>query len=582
MAYTLTRPDNRGSITITDDTINTITGLELVGQSKTEYGGPIASNFLLLLENFHNTVSPDDTAMPGQLWFDAGENRLKVNRSVDDFSPDWDRVAGLDLDLIEADVISAQAAIGILQADVITAQAEVDAVEILVSTTQGDVTTVTNTVTAVNTEVNNIESASGGVFKVDGTWDSTVFGGVTNIGTPTTLLLALSELSTAIDSVSGAAFTSFVNLNDTPANFTGGSLKYVRVNSGQTALEFVNPAFLELADTPSSYVGQTGKALRVNGAAVAFEDIDFHDLTGVPASSGTIAQILVQGVSGLDWANNIASLVDLLDNNSGAYSGHAGEFIKVSALEDGFEFAPLSTTFLGLTDTPGTFGAAGQRVVVNPAGNGLIFETIVAGPTPSLNDLTNVLTDGGSADKFLAWGNPDWTPVKPALSKLAETIITSPSTDDILAFFSGAWRNRTLTDLNIAQTGGSASDITDLADIGGILTLAAAASNVVKSVSGVITKYEIFNVTGGSSLSLVMGQVAMPSPTGEVTISLGSLSFASPAIFVVAMYLTTITDDRMELNVTAKASGSFTLKSQLTFGSPPPTIPVIWLAIGEG
>ena len=37
----------------------------------------------------------------------------------------------------------------------------------------------------------------------------------------------------------GGGSSTFVGLSDTPSSFTGNSLKYVRVNSGETALEFV-------------------------------------------------------------------------------------------------------------------------------------------------------------------------------------------------------------------------------------------------------------------------------------------------------------------------------------------------------
>jgi hypothetical protein len=62
-------------------------------------------------------------------------------------------------------------------------------------------------------------------------------------------------------------------------------------------------------------------------------------------------------------------------------------------------------TFLRLRDTPDSYGAAGQGIRVNSAGNGLEFATAVAianlPPTPSLGDVACV--NNGAAG--LAWGD---------------------------------------------------------------------------------------------------------------------------------------------------------------------------------
>ncbi|MBA7498284.1 hypothetical protein ES704_01019 [subsurface metagenome] len=44
------------------------------------------------------------------------------------------------------------------------------------------------------------------------------------------------------DTPAGGGASTFLELTDTPANYTGGSLKFVRVNEGETALEFAAEA----------------------------------------------------------------------------------------------------------------------------------------------------------------------------------------------------------------------------------------------------------------------------------------------------------------------------------------------------
>lgn len=54
--------------------------------------------------------------------------------------------------------------------------------------------------------------------------------------------------------------TTFVGLSDTPANFTGSTLKAVRVNAGETALEFVGFAATYLDDTAGGTNAEVAKA----------------------------------------------------------------------------------------------------------------------------------------------------------------------------------------------------------------------------------------------------------------------------------------------------------------------------------
>jgi hypothetical protein len=67
-----------------------------------------------------------------------------------------------------------------------------------------------------------------------------------------------------------------LGLIDTPSSYSGQSKKIVRVNVGETALEFVVVNFTDLADTPSSYAGEGGKYARVK---VAEDGLEFVTLT---------------------------------------------------------------------------------------------------------------------------------------------------------------------------------------------------------------------------------------------------------------------------------------------------------------
>lgn len=74
---------------------------------------------------------------------------------------------------------------------------------------------------------------------------------------------------------SGGA-TAFTDLTDVPASYTGAGGKFVKVNAGETGLEFVAGGggvtnFTDLGDVPASYTGQSLKAVRVNSGETALE-----------------------------------------------------------------------------------------------------------------------------------------------------------------------------------------------------------------------------------------------------------------------------------------------------------------------
>jgi len=73
--------------------INTVdTSLSLVGRGYPNYGEKIAQNFLVLLENFANQISPENP-VEGQLWYDTSDPNNKVLRVMD--GANWPSVSGI-------------------------------------------------------------------------------------------------------------------------------------------------------------------------------------------------------------------------------------------------------------------------------------------------------------------------------------------------------------------------------------------------------------------------------------------------------------------------------------------------------
>jgi hypothetical protein len=83
MSYIINLTDGTVLTTVQDGTLNTQTGLNLIGRNYTSYGDAQNENFVKLLENFADTVNPVEsssalTPLTGTLWYDTGNNLLKV------------------------------------------------------------------------------------------------------------------------------------------------------------------------------------------------------------------------------------------------------------------------------------------------------------------------------------------------------------------------------------------------------------------------------------------------------------------------------------------------------------------------
>lgn len=82
MSYTINRTNGTVLTTLLDGTTNTETGLTLIGRNYITYGEIQNENFVRLLENFSDNIPPGQSVgfapLSGQLWWDSGNNRLKV------------------------------------------------------------------------------------------------------------------------------------------------------------------------------------------------------------------------------------------------------------------------------------------------------------------------------------------------------------------------------------------------------------------------------------------------------------------------------------------------------------------------
>jgi hypothetical protein len=103
---------------------------------------------------------------------------------------------------------------------------------------------------------------------------------------------------------------TFLLLTDTPSSYSGEGGKFVKVNVGETALEFVShtlvTTFLGLSDTPSSYSGSGGYVVKVNSGATALEFVaDSNSLSVYSKIMGRFLSIdSTEADTGMRWTSN--------------------------------------------------------------------------------------------------------------------------------------------------------------------------------------------------------------------------------------------------------------------------------------
>ena len=133
---------------------------------------------------------------------------------------------------------------------------------------------------------------------------------------------------------------TFVALTDTPANYSGASLKILRVNVGASAVEFVAPfaeTFLALGDTPGAFVAS--QMLKVNSGNTAVElgdayvtsspaqgEVMFYSATGwANLGVGSAGEVLSSGGAGADptWESTSGVFPSAVQGEIVYYSGAA-------------------------------------------------------------------------------------------------------------------------------------------------------------------------------------------------------------------------------------------------------------------
>lgn len=215
-----------------------------------------------------------------------------------------------------------------------------------------------------------------------------------------------------LESGSGGA-TTFIDLVDTPADYTGSSGLTVHVNSTESGLEFLAdggaPPVLSVFSRTGVIVAQSndynaGQIFYSNtltsiastdvqdaidntiGRVVTLENAGFltditaqsiGDLSDVNITGITTGQVLVWSGAGFIVADKSPGDFVGLTDTPADYTGQANRLVSVKSGEDGLEFVDNiagTITFVQLSDTPANYAGQADKIVTVKAGeDGLEF-----------------------------------------------------------------------------------------------------------------------------------------------------------------------------------------------------------------
>jgi hypothetical protein len=186
-----------------------------------------------------------------------------------------------------------------------------------------------------------------------------------------------SALNAKLADITGEDFT---DLNDTPADYSGSGSYTVKVNSGATALEFVNEAaaatvFTDLTDTPANYTSAASHAVKVNGAGDALEFVDDpYFVSGFFPGAGTASATMLVHVFA-EAVDFVSGLTGSKGTGEAAATAQTDYDIQKNGSSVGtMRFAAAATTATFIMASPTSFAIGDKIQIIAP---GTLDSTLV-------------------------------------------------------------------------------------------------------------------------------------------------------------------------------------------------------------
>ena len=239
------------------------------------------------------------------------------------------------------------------------------------------------------------------------------------------------------------ATTTFTDLTDTPANFSGAGGKYLRINSGATAVEFDTLTTDDVTEGANLYYTDA----RARASISASGSLSYNSSTGAMSYTQGDTDTVAEGSTNLYYtdarADTRATLritaADIGNLNNVDETGVAnGKILKYNGSTSKWEIADDVDTDTGILnvveDTSPQLGGTLDANAFN------------------IDMGTNIITDAkvGEWDTSYGWGNHASAGYLTAISgqsigALSDVTITSPTNTQILRYSGGAWINTDVT-----------------------------------------------------------------------------------------------------------------------------------------
>ncbi len=268
-----------------------------------------------------------------------------------------------------------------------------------ISTVAGDIAKVVTAANDLNESTSEIEVVAGAITNIDA-----VGGGITNvnaigphIANVNTVASNMSQVNNFADvyRISSSAPTSSLNQGDLYFDTTANELKVYKSSGWAAAGSTVNGTsqryVYNITGTPTTLTGASG-----TGYAEALSQVLAYDAGFVDVYLNGVKQILGTDVTAT--SGNSLVFASALAN---------GDVVDVVGFGT-FQLANISIK--DLTDTPSSFGTAGQALVMNNSANGLVFSNASSAEVygfkksftaSTLNRTVTVVSVGGSNKYFI-------------------------------------------------------------------------------------------------------------------------------------------------------------------------------------
>lgn len=299
--------------------------------------------------------------------------------------------------------------------------------------------------------------------------------------------------------------TTFTGLTDTPSSLSGESLKFVRVNAGETALEFAasSASVAELNDIGDVTITTitSGEILKWNGSAFINNTLAeagiaaaSHTHTASEVTDLASATVTFTNKSGniSQWTNDSGYITDYTVTEGDVTAHQAALSITASQVSD-FDTevannSAVTANTAKVTNATHTGDATGSTALTVVKLRGVDLDSTVGSPSDG-----DILVYRSAGSDWVLETKPAGGS-NPAINDITDITITSVADNEVLAYNSGTgeWINQTAAEAGLASSSHTHT-LSDITDSGSLAALSA-----VDADSVTVSNLEVDNLKASS------------------------------------------------------------------------------------